>query len=110
MRFKIDWASLIVGSKFTVFALFYFVFEGNFPSTSPPGGLYLEGRFNGGFFALGAWGGGGLYLEGLIHGGAYFRNFTVIPKHLVSVTKFKTLFLSVTGFSGPQKVSFSLKA
>ena len=28
MRFKIDWASLIVGSKFTVFALFYFVFEG----------------------------------------------------------------------------------
>ena len=36
LRFKIaDWASLIVGSEFTVFALFYFVFEGNFPSTSP---------------------------------------------------------------------------
>ena len=30
LRLKIDWASLIVGSKFTVFALFYFVFEGNF--------------------------------------------------------------------------------
>ena len=30
MRFKIDLASLIVGSKFTVFALFYVVFEGNF--------------------------------------------------------------------------------
>ena len=30
LRFKIDWASLIVGSKFTVFALFYFVLEGNF--------------------------------------------------------------------------------
>ena len=45
----------------------------------PPGGLYLEGRFNGGFFALRVWGRGrgGLYLEGLIHGGAYFRNFTV---------------------------------
>ena len=56
MRFKIDWASLIVGSKFTVFALFYFVFEGNFPSTSPRGGLYLEGRFNGEFFALRVWG------------------------------------------------------
>ena len=44
MRFKIDWASLTVGSKFTVFALFYFVFEGNFPSTSPPrggGGAYI---------------------------------------------------------------------
>ena len=45
LRFKIDWASLIVGSEFTVFALFYFVFEGNFPSTSPRG-LYLD-RFGG---------------------------------------------------------------
>ena len=34
LRFKIDWVSLIVGSKFTVFALLYFVFEGTFPSTS----------------------------------------------------------------------------
>ena len=42
LHFKIDWASL-VGSKFTAFDLFYFVFEGNFPSTSPWGGLYLEG-------------------------------------------------------------------
>ena len=51
-RKEIDWASLVAGSKFTVFALFYFVFERNFPSTSPPGGggLYLEGRFNGGLF------------------------------------------------------------
>ena len=88
MRFKIDWVSLIVGSKFTVFALFYFVFEGNFPSTSPRGGLYLEGRFKGGFFALPVWGAyiwrGDLmegfsryWFGGLIHGGAYFRNFTV---------------------------------
>ena len=30
LRFKIDWARLIVGRKFTVVALFYFVFEGNF--------------------------------------------------------------------------------
>ena len=45
MRFKTDWTSLIDGSKFTVSALFYFVFEGNFPSKSPPppGGLYLRG-------------------------------------------------------------------
>ena len=81
MHFKIDWASLIVGSKFTVFALFYFVFEGNFLSTSPWGGLYLEGRFNGGFFVLpvcGAYIWRGLYMEGLIHGGAYFQNFTVL--------------------------------
>ena len=42
LRLKINWASLIVGSKFTVFALFYFVFEGNFPVTSP-GGLIFGG-------------------------------------------------------------------
>ena len=68
LRFKIDWASLIVGSKFTIFALFYFVFEGNFPSTTPPGGgggFYLEGRFNGGLFCVTRL--GGLYLGG----GAY---------------------------------------
>ena len=66
LSFKIDWASLKVGSKFTIFALFYFVFEGNFPSTSPWGG---EGRFNGGVFALPVWGAyilRGLYIEGLI--------------------------------------------
>ena len=40
LRFKIDCASLIVGSKFTVFALFYFVFEGNFPGTSPRGLIF----------------------------------------------------------------------
>ena len=51
MRFKIDWASLIVGSKFTIFALFYFVFKGNF-QVQAPGDLYLKGRFNGVFFAL----------------------------------------------------------
>ena len=38
LRFKIVWASLIVGRKFTVFALFYFVFEGNF-QVQAPGGL-----------------------------------------------------------------------
>ena len=42
------------------------------------GGLYLEGRFNGGFFALREF--GGLFLEGLIHGGAYFRNFSVLTE------------------------------
>ena len=41
----------------------------------PPGGLYLEGRFKGGFFCVTSL--EGLYLQGLIHGGAYFRNFTV---------------------------------
>ena len=60
LRFKIDWASLIVGRKFTIFALLYFVFEGNFQVQAPGGGggggFYLEGRFSRGFFALRVWG------------------------------------------------------
>ena len=56
MRFKIDLASLIVGSKFIVFALFYFVFEGNFPSTSPRGAYIWRGDLTEGFFALPVWG------------------------------------------------------
>ena len=59
MRFQLHWVSLIVGGKFTVFALFNLgavVFEGNFSSRNPPGGLYLGGRFNGRFFALPVWG------------------------------------------------------
>ena len=47
----------------TVFALFYFELEGNFRVQTPKG-VYLEGRFIDGFFALRVW--GGLYLEGLI--------------------------------------------
>ena len=40
LRSKIDWASLIVGGKFTVFALFYFAFEGNFQVQAPGGLIY----------------------------------------------------------------------
>ena len=43
MRFKIDRASLIVGSKFTVFALLYFVFEGNFQVQAPRGAYIWRG-------------------------------------------------------------------
>ena len=35
LRFKINWASLIVGRKFTVFALFSLEFEGNFQVQAP---------------------------------------------------------------------------
>ena len=63
LRFKIDWASHVIGSKFTVFALLYFVFEGNFPSTSPRGAYIWRGDLTEGFFFGG--------------GGAYFGNFTV---------------------------------
>ena len=69
LRFKIDWASLIVGRKFTVFALFYFVFQGNFPSTSPRGAYIWRGDLTEGFLHY--------QFRGLIFEGAYFWNFTV---------------------------------
>ena len=58
------------------FSLFYPVFEGNFQvqvlgGAEGGGGFYLEGRFNGGFFALRfyrAYISRGLYMEGLIFG------------------------------------------
>ena len=63
MRLKIYRASLIVGSKFTVFALFYFVFEGNFPSTSPRGAYIWRGDLTEGVLRY--------RFGGLIFGGAY---------------------------------------
>ena len=63
LRFKIDWASLIVGSKLTVFALFYFLFEGNFQSASPLGASIWRGDFTEGFLRCLFW--------GLTFGGAY---------------------------------------
>ena len=63
MRFKIDWASLIVGSTFTVFALFYFVFEGDFPSTSPWRAYILRGDLTEGVLCY--------RFGGFIFGGAY---------------------------------------
>ena len=67
MRFKIDWASLIVGRKFTVFALFYLVFEGNLPSTSLRGVYIWRGDLTEGFLCYRFGGGEGL-MEGLIFG------------------------------------------
>ena len=74
LRFKIDWASLEVGRKFTVFAMFYFVFEGNFQVQSPGGSYIWRGDLTEGFLRYEF---GGLYFEGVMHGGAYFRNFMV---------------------------------
>ena len=65
LHFTIDWASIIVGSKLTVFALFDFVFEGNFPSTSPRGAYIWRGNLQRVFCITGL---RGLYMEGLIFG------------------------------------------
>ena len=69
LHFKIDWASLIVGSKFTVFALFYFVFEGNFQVQAPQGAYIWRGNLTEGFLHY--------KFGGYIYGGTYFWNFTV---------------------------------
>ena len=75
LRLKIDWATLIVGRKFTVFGLFYFVFEGNFQVQAPRGAYIWRGDLTEGFLRYefgGAYIWRGLYMEGV-----YFRNFTV---------------------------------
>ena len=63
LRFKIEWASFIFGGKFTVFALFYFVFEGNFLSTSRRGAYIWRGDLTEGFLRY--------RFRGLIFGEAY---------------------------------------
>ena len=70
MRFKIDWASLIVGSKLPFLLCLTLYLRAIF-QVQAPRGLYLEGRFNGGFFTLPVWGAyiwRGLYMEGLFFG------------------------------------------
>ena len=72
LSFKIDWAILIVGMKFTVFALFYFVFVGNFQVQAPQGVYIRRGDVTEGFLRY--------EFGGLIFIGAYFRNSTVVFK------------------------------
>ena len=76
LRFKIDWAGLILGRKFSVFLCFTLYLRAiskykPLGGAEGGGGLYLEGYFNGGFFALRVWGAyisRGVYMEGLIFG------------------------------------------
>ena len=59
----------VVGRKFTIFALFYFVFDGKFQVQAPPGAYIRRGDLTAGFWHY--------HFGGLIFGGAYFWNFTV---------------------------------
>ena len=64
LRGLLDWASLIVvGRKFTIFALFYFVFEGKFQVQGPRGAYIRRGNLTEGFLRYD--------FGGLIFGGAY---------------------------------------
>ena len=58
-----------MGRKFTIFALFYFVFEGKFQVQAPRGTYIRRGDLTEGFLPYD--------FGGLIFGGAYFRSFTV---------------------------------
>ena len=58
------------------FSLFYFVLEGNFPTTTPPPpGVYIRKGDLTGVFLRNRFG-------GLIFGEAYFQNFTVLKNNL----------------------------
>ena len=72
LRFKIDWASLIVGRKFTGFALFYFVFEGNFQVQAPGEAYILRGDLTEGFLRYEI---GGLIFEGAYTWRGFFSEF-----------------------------------
>ena len=72
MHFKIHRANLIVGGKFTVFALFYFAFEGNFPSTSPREAYIWRGDLTEGFLRYRF---GGLIFEGAYTWRGLFSEF-----------------------------------
>ena len=70
LRLKIDWTRLIVEGNLA-FLFCFTLYLRAISKYKPPGGLYLEGRFNGGFFALRVWGAyiwRRLYMEGLIFG------------------------------------------
>ena len=85
LRFKIGWASLIVESKFTVFPLIYFVFEGNFSSTSARGSYIWWGDLTESILRY--------RFGGLIFGGAYtwrglfselYGNLFDVPIHFLT--------------------------
>ena len=63
MPFQNRLASLIVGRKFTIFALIYYAFEGNFQIQAPQGAYIWRGNLTGVFLHY--------KFQGLIFGGAY---------------------------------------
>ena len=76
-----------MGRKFTIFALFYFVFENKFYVQAPRGAYIRRGDLTEGFLRY--------VFDGLIFGGAYFRNFTVFSTKSFSDQKIVTGFKSL---------------
>ena len=79
------------GRKFTIFALFCFVFEGKFQVQAPPGAYIRRGDCTEGFLRYdfgGAYIWRGLYMEGLIFGiSRYLKDklFRTLSLRLVNV-------------------------
>ena len=61
---------LVVGRKFTIFALFYFVFDGKFQVQAPRVAYIRRGDLTEVFFALRFWGG---LIFGILR---YYSNFS----------------------------------
>ena len=78
MCFEIDWASLIVGSKFTVLLCFTLYLRAIFQVQAPRGAYIWRGHLTEGFLHY--------LFGGLIFGGAYFRNFGVFQMKEYSQT------------------------
>ena len=71
-----------MGRKFTIFALFYFVFEGKFQVQAPRGAYVRRGDLTEGFLCYD--------FGGLIFGGAYFRNFRVSYLAVIDTRRLRT--------------------
>ena len=74
LRFKIDWASHIVGSKFTIFAVLLYIW-GQFSKYKLPGAYSWRGDLTEGFFFLG----GGAY----IWRGLFSEFYGILPHSLI---------------------------
>ena len=79
MHFKIDWASLILGRKFTIFLCFTLYLRA-ISKYKPPDGAYIwRGDLTEGFLRY--------EFRGPILGGAYFRNFRVTAINNIRTTR-----------------------
>ena len=65
MRLKIDWVSLILGRKFTVFLCFTLHLRAILQVQAPQGAYIWRGDLTGVFCVMSLW---GLYMEGFIFG------------------------------------------
>ena len=88
-RGKFEIGLVCCGKEIHHFRFLLLCIRGQISSTSPPGGLYSEGRFNGGFFA---WGGAyiwrGLFWEFY---GIYFEELLSFILDVLHFTSFFVL-------------------